>query len=66
MFMIWDDNVIRLWGVNRCVVIDKKDRTLGVDAWKGLYLSIRPTQNCLSLIAGQIRYHLTSKSGFSF
>ncbi|NP_001352995.1 Protein argonaute 18 [Zea mays] len=34
-----------------CVVIDKKDRTLGVDAWKGLYLSIRPTQNCLSLIA---------------
>ena len=56
--MIWDDNVIRLWTVNRCAAIATKDRTLGVDAWKGLYQSIRSTQDGLSLIAGQISLQL--------
>ncbi|CAD6213820.1 unnamed protein product [Miscanthus lutarioriparius] len=35
----------------KCAAIATTDRTLGVDAWKGLYQSIRSTQNCLSLIA---------------
>ena len=41
-----------VWAVNRRVPIGTNDHTLGVEAWKGLYQSIRSTQDGLSLIAG--------------
>ena len=34
-----------VWLVSRCVKIGANDHTLAVEAWKGLYQSIRSTQN---------------------
>jgi len=34
-----------VWLVSRCVKIAANDHTLAVEPWKGLYQSIRSTQN---------------------
>ena len=52
-----------VWALNRCVPIGTNDHTLGVEAWKALYQSIRSTQDGLSMIAGQ--YQFNSECGFS-